>query len=104
LQVRGGHPDEYLLYPKSDRLRPLTPSGLHRWFKRCLERAGASDFPMHELRHSAGDDLWRRTGNLVLAQQLFRHESIETTRRYLHPSREDLIAGMRVADEEEAKP
>jgi hypothetical protein len=91
LQVRGGHPDEYLLYPKSDRLRPLTPSGLHRWFKRCLERAGASD-------------LWRRTGNLVLAQQLFRHEAIETTRRYLHPSHEDLIAGMRVADDEEAKP
>jgi integrase len=46
LQVRGGHPDEYLLYPKSDRHRPLTPSALHRWFKRCLERAGASDFPM----------------------------------------------------------
>ena len=74
-----------------------------RWFKRCLERAGASDFPMHELRHSAGDHLWRRTGNLVLAQQLLRHESIETTRQYLHPTREDIVAGMHLADEEADK-
>ena len=103
LQIRGGHPDEYLLYPKTDRHRPLTPSALYRWFKRCLERAGASDFPMHELRHSAGDHLWRRTGNLVLAQQLLRHESIETTRQYLHPTREDLVAGMHLADEEADK-
>jgi integrase len=98
LQERGGHPEEYLLYPRQDRRRPLSESALHRWFKRCLTRAGVADFPLHELRHSAGDYIWRESGNLVVAQQLLRHKSIETTRRYLHPTREDLIAAMRKAD------
>jgi site-specific recombinase XerD len=92
----GREPNEYLLYPKDDRLRPMDKSSVHRWFKACLERAGLPDFEMHELRHTAADDLWRRTGNLVLAQQLLRHKSIETTRRYLHPSEDDLRAGLRL--------
>ncbi len=45
---------------------------------------------MHELRHSAADNLWRESGNLLLAQQLLRHESVATTQGYLHPSRADL--------------
>ncbi|MGH3452261.1 MAG: tyrosine-type recombinase/integrase [Haloechinothrix sp.] len=90
--------DEYLLYPKTHRARPMDPASVHRWFKRCLERAGLSDFPLHELRHSAGDALWRATGNIVLAQQLLRHKSVGTTQRYLHPTREDLLAGMRVLE------
>ena len=36
------------------------------------------------------DNLWRETGNLLLAQPLLRHESVATTQAYLHPSREDL--------------
>lgn len=102
LQERGGEPNEYLVYPKRERTRPMDRASVHRWFKRCLERAGADDFPMHELRHSSADHLWRRTGNLVLAQQLLRHESIQTTRRYLHPTTEDLAAAMRKIDEEES--
>ena len=45
---------------------------------------------MHELRHSAADNLWRQTGNMMLAQQLLRHESPATTAGYLHPTRDDL--------------
>ena len=45
---------------------------------------------MHELRHSAADNLWRETGNVLLAQQLLRHESVATTQDYLRPSRDDL--------------
>jgi integrase len=70
-------------------------TSIHRWFKRCLEQAGLSDRPMHELRHSAGDAIWRATGNIVLAQQLLRDESVGTTQRYLHPTREDLADGLR---------
>lgn len=33
---------EYLVYPRSDPTRPLDPASLHRWFKRCLQRAGLS--------------------------------------------------------------
>jgi integrase len=92
-------PEEYLLYPKHDVRRPMSRSSLHRWFKRCLAAAGLRDFPLHELRHSAGDALWRATGNIVLAQQLLRHKSVGTTQLYLHPTREDLIIGMKLLED-----
>jgi site-specific recombinase XerC len=95
----GQGPDEYLLHPKSDTSRPMTAPSVHRWFKRCLDRAGLSqNIEMHALRHSAADAIWRATGNLILAQQLLRHESVATSQLYLHPNREDLIAGMRTVD------
>ena len=40
--------------------------------------------------HSAADNLWRSSGNLLLAQQRLRHESVATTQMYLHPTRDDL--------------
>jgi site-specific recombinase XerC len=49
---------------------------------------------LHEMRHSAADNLWRASGNLVLASQLLRHESVATTQSYLHPTREDLSAAL----------
>jgi site-specific recombinase XerC len=50
---------------------------------------------MHELRHSAIDEIRRQTGDIVAAMQLARHESVATTQTYLHPTQEDLIARMR---------
>ncbi len=89
--------DEYLLYPKNYRDRPMNPSSTHRWFKICLERAGLNDsIVMHEMRHTAGDNIWRQTGNLVLAQKLLRHSSPATTAAYLHPSSDDLRAGLKI--------
>jgi integrase len=99
LQERGGGPDEYLIYPRNHRLRPMDPASLHRWFKRCLARAGAEDFKMHELRHSAADHLWRRSRDLMAASKLLRHKSVRTTERYLHPTQEDLIEAMRKAED-----
>jgi integrase len=90
---------EYLIYPKRATHRPMDRSSIHRWFKRCLERAELPQtVKLHEMRHSAGDEIWRVTGNLVLAQQLLRHSSVKTTEDYLHPQREDLAAGMRAVD------
>jgi integrase/recombinase XerC len=94
IQGDGRQPDEYLLYPRTHRTRPMDQGSIHRWFKRCLERAGLPDFPMHELRHSAGDAIYRLTGDLVLAQQLLRHDDIKTTRGYLHPSLDRLKDAM----------
>ena len=54
---------------------------------------------IHELRHSAADALWRATGNLVLAQQLLRHESVATTQTYLHPTRDDLSQALASLDQ-----
>ena len=88
-------PDEYLIYPRRDRGRPMDPATVHRWFERCQERAGMSGMEMHELRHSAADALWRETGNLILAQKLLRHESVGTTQIYIHATLDDLAAGLR---------
>jgi len=91
---------EYLLYPRERRLAPMDPSSVHRWFKGCLENAGLPDtIQMHELRHTAGDHIWRTTGNLVLAQKLLRHKSPATTAAYLHPSEDDLRGGLRRVEE-----
>lgn len=93
-------PEEYLLYPKDDPSRPMHPASVHRWFGRCVAVAELPQtMEMHELRHSAADDLWRVTGNIVLAQKLLRHESVGTTQVYLHPNREDLAAGLRAAED-----
>lgn len=95
LMEREPRPNDYLLYPKRDTSRPMDTSSVDRWFKRCLANAGMRPIPMHELRHSSGDALWRATGNIVLAQQLLRHSSVGTTQTYLHPSMDDLAAGLR---------
>jgi site-specific recombinase XerC len=83
-------PDEFLLFPRSQRTWPMDRSTLHRWFKR-LERAGLPpDVKMHELRHTAARALYESTGDLVLTQHLRRHEEVRTTRGYVRDSLERL--------------
>jgi Phage integrase family len=89
LELLTRQPDEYLVHPRGRPTRPLDPASLHRRSKVWLRRAG-----LPELRHSAADNLWRASGNLMLAQQLLRHESVATTQAYLHPTREDLSAAL----------
>lgn len=103
-------PEQYLLYPVKvgnlpgqddvieQRDRPMQPSTMHRWWKRCLRQAGSGDFPMHELRHTAGTEFMRATGNLELTRMFMRHASISTTSEaYLHLDRGDLIEAMQLA-------
>jgi integrase/recombinase XerC len=101
IQGEGRQPREYLLYPRSRKNEPMDPASVHRWFKRCLEVAGLpTSIKPHEMRHSAADHLWRGTGNIVMAQELLRHSSPETTRRYLHPTRNDLTVAMHRLEED----
>ena len=48
----------------------------------------------HDLRHGAGTETLRATGNLRLVQQLLGHERIETTTRYATVDEADMRAGM----------
>jgi integrase len=72
----------------------MDPASVHRWWCRCLERAGMEHFPMHELRHRAAQALYDETGDPVLAQMLLRHKDLKTTRGYLHPSLDRLEAAL----------
>jgi integrase/recombinase XerC len=93
-----GQPTDYLLFPKKDTRRPMTPAAVHRWFKRCLEEADLPDMPMHELRHTAADHLYRATNDLTAVQLLLGHESVGTTQAYLHPTLEDLDRKLSVVE------
>lgn len=106
---RQWQPDEFLLFPRKvasrdenrrviweDRRSPLSLSGIDKWWRRTLTRAGVEHFPMHEMRHTAGTLFYRRTRDLVLTQKLLRHQWAKTTAdTYLHLDRSDLAAAMR---------
>jgi len=93
--------DEYLIYPRNHKRRPMDPASVHRWFKRCLERAGLpARVQMHEMRHSAADALRRVKGDVTMAQLLLRHESLHTTQAYLHPTSRELADALRALDED----
>jgi site-specific recombinase XerD len=97
IHLVGRDPGEFLLYGKQDARRSLSREGQNKWFQRCLTRAEIppKSIQMHELRHSAADNLSRKTGDIGKAQQLLRHESPATTADYLHPRREDLRDALR---------
>jgi integrase/recombinase XerC len=65
--------------------KPMAAHGMHRWWYRCLERAGivatgtSSGERMHKARHTAGQRVLDKTGNLKAVQKLLGHASIQTT-------------------------
>jgi integrase/recombinase XerC len=116
---RNPGPNEYLLYPQKrgptklpgehriskgapievlweDRLKPLDPGGMQRWWRNRVKDAGIPYVNMHAARHTAITDFLRKTGNLKLPQQLARHADISTTANiYVHTDDADLEAAMR---------
>jgi integrase len=81
LPGRKGNQNATTLVPE----RPLSGHGAHDWWYRCLERAGVvaegttSGERMHKARHTAGQRVLDRTGNLKAVQKLLGHDSIQTT-------------------------
>jgi integrase len=65
--------------------RPMGAHGVHRWWYRCLANAGIvpegvqHGERMHKARHSAGQRVLDKTGNLKAVQKLLGHASIQTT-------------------------
>jgi site-specific recombinase XerC len=64
---------------------PMGAHGLHNWWYRCLGAAGVvaegttSGERMHKARHTAGQRVLDKTGNLKAVQKLLGHASIQTT-------------------------
>jgi integrase len=89
----GAQPTHYLM-PRMkgngaattpDPSKPMGTHGAHRWWYRCLARAGivpegtSSGERMHKARHTAGQRVLDATGKLKAVQKLLGHSSIQTT-------------------------
>jgi len=65
--------------------QPMGEHGLHDWWYRCLTRGGVVPSGttrgerMHKARHTAGQRVLDKTGNLKAVQKLLGHSTIQTT-------------------------
>jgi integrase len=72
-------------YTTPDPEKPMGDHGLHSWWYRRLTAAGvvtegtSSGERMHKARHTAGQRVLDKTGNLKAVQKLLGHSSIQTT-------------------------
>src|SRR5579875_368054 len=120
LLILGRDGNEYLLFPEvkaprwqkgqvsgedkaeiavvhANRLKPLSSTALHRWWYRCLQRAGVVEpgqtkgMKMHAARYTAGTEFYLATGDIRATQQLLGHEDIGTTANiYVQPNEASL--------------
>jgi site-specific recombinase XerC len=87
--VPHGAPDPATGKRRSELIRmpeqPMGAHGMHSWWYRCLAAAGVVEYGtssgerMHKARHTAGQRVLDRTGNLKAVQRLLGHASIQTT-------------------------
>jgi integrase/recombinase XerD len=109
---RRRDPPEHLLYPQKrgpkgtviweNRRKPLSGPALHRWWYRCLTRAGVVDEgtthgkKMHGARYTSGTEFYLATGDIYATQQLLGHADVSTTANiYVQGSPADLEAKLR---------
>jgi integrase/recombinase XerC len=69
-----------------DAIKPITPGYIWHYVKRRATEAGVdrSSLRVHDFRHYFVTIVLAASGNIKLAQELARHESIDTTSRYAH--------------------
>lgn len=93
----AGIEETWWLKERADgELVPITPRGFQEASVQALKRAGIDARPAHDGRHHAGTSLLRATGgNLPVVKELLGHESIASTMRYAHTSREDVREALR---------
>lgn len=75
---------------REDRLFTLRPSGLRQVFRRLSKRAGVYCTP-HILRRTFATMYLKAQGDVITLQMLMGHSSLETTRRYVTLTDEDLV-------------
>lgn len=79
----------------SERNQRISTRAMQDRFAVWQERAGFErHLKFHELRHTCGTNLYRKTKDLLLVQRQMRHANIETTVIYTHPSDEDVRRGV----------
>lgn len=73
------------------RCAPVTVNGFLALFKTVLGRAGVKGLTLHDLRRTAGERMYRATGDIAAVSKFLGHSSIELTRRhYVHVVPDDV--------------
>ena len=101
LHVQGGRREssEYLLYPRNQRWQMMDLSTIHRWFKRCCERAELpTTIRMHDLRHFAGDVAAEDVRQLHAREPGPDPQIKMVHRTGLHPHQHLVFSRLRVGD------
>ncbi len=87
---------------REDRLKPLSSSAMHRWWYRCLARAGIVEQgtthgkKMHGARYTSGTEFYLATGDIRATQQLLGHADVATTANiYVTPNEASLERKLR---------
>ena len=63
----------------TDDWRPMTPSYLHKAFKRILEQNNIPPIRLYDARHSFGTNMMRDGVNPKIVADMMRHTSVKTT-------------------------
>jgi integrase/recombinase XerC len=73
---------------------------VHQRVKECLGAEATGSITPHSFRHYFVTTVLRASGNLKLAQELARHQSISVTQRYAHLADDELDKGYHEAFED----
>ena len=69
----------------------FSSASLNKSFKRACEKVGLVGKRAYDLRHAFGTEMYRRTHDPLVVQQLMLHRSPETTRRYILAAVPDVL-------------
>lgn len=95
-EARGKHPVfVWTVTPEAGEHKgacvPLTYEMVLPHFKKACGRAGVRGLTVHDLRRTAGERMYRATGDIGAASNFLGHASIELTRRhYVHIKLDDV--------------
>ncbi len=91
-------PSELLLWKRGVNLHSYTPGTVTKRMQELGRSLGMRLSP-HDLRRSCGRELFKANGkDLVAVKQLLRHESIETTMKYIGAGIEEARSAMMVRE------
>lgn len=99
--ARHNHDQVFCFQPHDHRgmpitgapLKPITLPALRAVWVKAIKAAQLEDFRWHDLRHTAGSRCARVAG-LNVTKEMLGHESISTTTRYAHATRDDVRKAM----------
>lgn len=93
-QIFCFQPHDHRGMPKEGAsLKPITIPALRAVWTKAIKAAELEDFRWHDLRHTAGSRCARVAG-LNVTKEMLGHESISTTTRYAHATRDDVRKAM----------